>query len=386
MRKEGRKNENERHKLQALNQRQKMVLQRKTEEAAMATKRLKELLEARTPSMRDSTVSANGNAPFSQWLDHELEVTVSVHEVRVEYERQSQVRATFEEELAILKEVDDLASSGLSPPHGKRYSRLASISPNARTARIESLESMLSISSNTLVAMAAQLSAAEERERAFNSRGRWNQIRTMADAKNLLQYMFNAAADARCLLWEKENDIKEMKEQLNELVGLLGQSEARRKATEKQQKLREQTVAIACASSPSLNGNVKNFADGMSCQLSPMSLPAQKQLKSTAGTADGSLTQSGALLDHQRKMMQAGQLSTGKKPSLVGQSGRWKRSHHQWLVQFKWKWQKPWRLSEWIRHSDETIVFGQHRPWQNIPSTVQMEVVEAIDTPRMVQE
>ncbi|KAI3938349.1 hypothetical protein MKW98_015248 [Papaver atlanticum] len=386
LRKEGRRNENERHKLQALNQRQKMVLQRKMEEAAIATKRLKGLLEARTPSMRDTTVSANGNAPFSQWLNHELEVTVNVHEVRVEYERQSQVRATFAEELAILKEVDDLASRGLSPPHGKRYSRLASISPNARTARIESLENMLSISSNTLVAMAAQLSAAEERDRALNSRGRWNQIRTMADAKNLLQHMFNAAADARCLLWEKEDDIKEMKEQLNELVGLLGQSEARRKATEKQQKLREQTVAIACASSPSLNGNAKNFADGMSCQFSPMSLPAQKQLKSTAGTADGTLTQSGALLDHQRKMMQAGHSSTGKKPSLAGQAGRWKRSHHQWLVQFKWKWQKPWRLSEWIRHSDETIVFGQHRPWQNISSTVQMEVIEAIDTPRMVQE
>ncbi|XP_026405333.1 COBRA-like protein 7 isoform X2 [Papaver somniferum] len=145
----------------------------------------------------------------------------------------------------------------------------------------------------------------------------------MADAKNLLQHMFNAAADARCLLWEKENGIKEMKEQLNELVGLLGQSEAGKKATEKQQKLREQTVAIACGSSPSLNGNVKNFAaDGMNCQLSLMSLPAQKQLKSTAGTADGSLTHSGSFLqDHQWKMMQAGQLSTKKK------------------------WQKHWRLS-----------------------------------------
>jgi kinesin family protein 4/21/27 len=53
LRKEGRKSEYERHKLQALNQRQKMVLQRKTEEAAMATKRLKELLEARKSSPRE---------------------------------------------------------------------------------------------------------------------------------------------------------------------------------------------------------------------------------------------------------------------------------------------------------------------------------------------
>jgi hypothetical protein len=71
------------------------------------------------------------------------------------------------------------------------------MSPNARMARIVSLESMISISSNTLVAMASQLSEAEERERAFSGRTRWNQLRSMAEAKNLLQYSFNIAADSR---------------------------------------------------------------------------------------------------------------------------------------------------------------------------------------------
>jgi len=73
------------------------------------------------------------------------------------------------------------------------------VSPNARMARISSLENMLSISSNSLVAMASQLSEAEERDRAFTSRGRWNQLRSMGDAKSLLQYMFNSVADARCI-------------------------------------------------------------------------------------------------------------------------------------------------------------------------------------------
>lgn len=71
------------------------------------------------------------------------------------------------------------------------------MAPDARSSRIASLENMLNISSNALVAMASQLSEAEERERAFTGRGRWNQLRTMGDAKNLLQYMFNTAADAR---------------------------------------------------------------------------------------------------------------------------------------------------------------------------------------------
>ncbi|XP_043708204.1 kinesin-like protein KIN-4A isoform X2 [Telopea speciosissima] len=374
LRKEGRRNEYERHKLQALNQRQKMVLQRKTEEAAMATKRLKELLEARKSSARDNSITSNGHVPSGQsnekslqrWLDHELEVMVNVHEVRLEYEKQSQVRATLAEELAVLKQVDECAARGLSPPGGKNgYSRMSTMSPNARMARIASLESMLSISSNTLVAMASQLSEAEERERAFTGRGRWNQLRSMADAKSLLQYIFNAAADARCQLWEKEIEIKEMKEQLNELVGLLRQSEAWRKEIEKQQKLREQAVAISLATSASVNshGTLKHFADDISGPLSPMSVPAPKQLKYTAGIANSSVRDSAAFLDQSRKMVPIGHLSM-KKLAVVGQSGklwRWKRSHHQWLLQFKWKWQKPWRLSEWIRHSDETIVRSKPR-------------------------
>uniref|UniRef100_A0A5B7ABF3 Putative chromosome-associated kinesin KIF4A isoform X4 n=1 Tax=Davidia involucrata TaxID=16924 RepID=A0A5B7ABF3_DAVIN len=375
LRKEGRRNEYERHKLQALNQRQKMVLQRKTEEAAMATKRLKELLETRKSSVRDNSVVSNGNGANAQsnekslqrWLDHELEVMVNVHEVRYEYEKQSQVRAALAEELAVLKQVDEFAAKGLSPPRGKNgLSRVSSMSPNARMARISSLENMLSISSNSLVAMASQLSEAEERDRGFSSRGRWNQLRSMGDAKSLLQYMFNSIADARCHLWEKEIEIKEMKEQLKELVCLLRQSEAQRKEVEKELKLRDQAVAIALATSASGNSHnsLKHFADDMSGSLSPMSVPAQKQLKYTAGIANGSVRESAAFIDHTRKMVPIGQLSM-KKLAVVGQAGklwRWKRSHHQWLLQFKWKWQKPWRLSEWIRHSDETVMRARPRP------------------------
>ncbi|KAL0325531.1 UNVERIFIED_CONTAM: Kinesin-like protein KIN-4A [Sesamum radiatum] len=372
LRKEGRRNEYERHKLQALNQRQKMVLQRKTEEAAMATKRLKELLEARKTSARENSVSSNGNGVNAQsndkslqrWLDHELEVMVNVHEVRFEYEKQSEVRAALAEELAVLRQVDEFASKGVSPPRGKNgLSRASSMSPNARMARIASLESMLSISSNSLVAMASQLSEAEERERSVSSRGRWNQLRSMGDAKNLLQYMFNYLGDARCQLWEKETEIKEMKEQMKELVGLLRQSEVRRKEIEKELKLREQDVAAGLATPPSGNSH-KHIADDTSGPLSPIPVPAQKQLKYTAGIANGSVRESTVFMDQTRKMVPMGQLSM-KKLALVGHGGklwRWKRSHHQWLLQFKWKWQKPWRLSEWIRHSDETIMRARPRP------------------------
>ncbi|XP_027329284.1 kinesin-like protein KIN-4A isoform X2 [Abrus precatorius] len=370
LKKEGRRNEFERHKLQALNQRQKMVLQRKTEEAAMATKRLKELLEARKSSSRDTSVAMNGSGTNGQsnekslqrWLDHELEVMVKEHEVRFEYEKQSQVRAALADELALLKQVNEFAAKGLSSPRGKNgFARASSMSPNARMARIASLESMLSISSNSLVAMASQLSEAEERERAFTNRGRWNQLRSMGEAKNLLQYMFNSVADARCQLWEKDTEIREMKDQIKELVGLLRQSEIKRKEAEKELKVREQAVATTLATPTSVNSpnSLKHYAEDIKEPSSPESLPVQKQRKFTPGIANGRVRESAAFIDQSRRMIPIGQLPM-KKLAIVGQASgklwRWKRSHHQWLVQFKWKWQKPWRLSELIRHSDETIM------------------------------
>ncbi|KAJ4877802.1 Kinesin-like protein FRA1 [Raphanus sativus] len=371
LRKEGRKSEYERHKLQALNQRQKMVLQRKTEEAAMATKRLKELLEARKSSPREHSGGTNGfgtNAQALQrWLDHELEVMVNVHEVRHEYEKQSHVRAALAEELSVLRQVDEFAVKGLSPPRGKNgFARASSLSPNARMARISSLENMLGISSNSLVAMASQLSEAEERERAFTSRGRWNQLRSMGEAKNLLQYMFNSLAEIRCQVWEKDVEIKEMKEQFKEIVGLLRQSELRRKEAEKELKLREQELATSLAPSPlgTPPSAVKHIAEDMNNTPSPMTVPAQKQLKFTPGIASGKVRDSAAFINANKKMVPMGQVSMRKLSAVGQQSGklwRWKRSHHQWIVQFKWKWQKPWRLSEWIRHSDETLLKAKPR-------------------------
>ncbi|XP_047324902.1 kinesin-like protein KIN-4A [Impatiens glandulifera] len=384
LRKEGRRNEYERHKLQALNQRQKMVLQRKTEEAAMATKRLKELLEARKSSARDNsgtngngTTAQNNEKALQRWLDHELEVMDNVNEVRYEYEKQSQVRAALAEELAVLKQVDEFAAKGRSPPRGKNgFARISSMSPNARMSRISSLENMLSISSNSLVAMATQLSEAEERERAFGTRGKWNQLRSMGEAKILLQYMFNSLAESRCQSWERDIEVKEMKEQMKELVGVLRQSESRRKEVERELKIREQAEAVALSTPPPAaisHNSLKHFADDLSSSpLSPMSLPAQKQLKYTAGVANGSSIRESAALaaDQARKMVPISQLSM-KKLALVqgGKLWRWKRSHHQWLVQFKWKWQKPWKLSEWIRHSDETVMRPRPRP-QALPDVI----------------
>ena len=149
----------------------------------------------------------------------------------------------------------------------------------------------------------------------------------------------------------------------------------------------------------------------MSGPLSPVSVPAQKQLKYTPGIANGSVRETAAFIDQTRKvsllllllplrawicvvawprkwdvlwvqMVPLGQLSM-KTLAVAGQGGklwRWKRSHHQWLLQFKWKWQKPWRLSELIRHSDETVLRAKPRQ-QVLPRKVWCSVVTRLFLP-----
>ncbi|WOL04667.1 kinesin-like protein KIN-4A isoform X4 [Canna indica] len=242
------------------------VLQRKSEEAAMATKKLKELLETRKTSAQEHSGNLQGvqssERSLQRWLDHEL-VMVHVHEVRNEYEKQSQARTALSEELAFLRR--EALPNSASPPGGK----------NGHS------------------------------------------------------------------------------------------SKARRKEMEKQQKMEEEAVATALSISSSVNSNssLKHSADETSDPLSPVAVPAQKQLKYTAGIVN---TRGPAAFDnHAWKMVPIRQLSLAKKQAIISQGGklwRWRRSHHQWLLQFKWKWQKPWKLSEWIRHSDKTIMRARPRP------------------------
>ncbi|KAJ0986624.1 hypothetical protein J5N97_004980 [Dioscorea zingiberensis] len=202
LKKEGRRNEYEMHKLLALNQRQKMVLHRKTEEASMATKRLKELLEARKASSRDTY------GVLMHAIENELEVNLRVHEVRSEYEL----------------------------TNGRNYLLSdcpQTMSPSARNSRISALENMLATSSTTLVTMASQLSEAEERERVFSGRGRWNQVRSLAEAKNVMNHLFNLASSLRCQLRdieircrEKDSIISDLKGKVFNLSSLVRQLEA----------------------------------------------------------------------------------------------------------------------------------------------------------------
>ncbi|CAO2040713.1 unnamed protein product [Urochloa humidicola] len=208
LKKEGRRNEYEMHKLLALNQRQKMVLQRKTEEAAAATKRLKELLEAKKSS-REAYGGANGSGmqAVMRAIDDEIEVSVRAHELRSYYERQMQERAAISKEISKLKEESKKMMSDCPQ----------AMSPSARSSRISALENMLSSSSSAMVSMASQLSEAEERERLFSGKGRWYHVRSLPEAKNIMNHLFQLASSARCQVQDKEVTCNEKEHIISEL-------------------------------------------------------------------------------------------------------------------------------------------------------------------------
>ncbi|KAJ9674016.1 hypothetical protein PVL29_023520 [Vitis rotundifolia] len=100
---EGRRNEYKMHKLLALNQGQKMVLQRKTQEASMATKWLKELLESRKSWLHEKSSARDANGRI-QAMEHEHDLSVRLQELHSEYEHQLEVRAGIAVEIVNLKE------------------------------------------------------------------------------------------------------------------------------------------------------------------------------------------------------------------------------------------------------------------------------------------
>ncbi|KAJ0025597.1 hypothetical protein Pint_08482 [Pistacia integerrima] len=101
LKKENRRIEYEMHLLLAINQRQKLVLQRKTKEAFMAMKRLKELLEFRKDLKCRAAGARAGNHSQHQSIEHELDVTVQIQEVCSQYEQEMEEMAAVIEKLKL---------------------------------------------------------------------------------------------------------------------------------------------------------------------------------------------------------------------------------------------------------------------------------------------
>ncbi|KAL9999105.1 putative plus-end-directed kinesin ATPase transcription factor bZIP family [Helianthus debilis subsp. tardiflorus] len=365
VKKESRKNEIELQKLNALYQRQTQVCQRKAEEAARATKKLKELMESRKVAARRETVAQPRGQPRSgqiktlkRWVNNELDKVMQMHKLRMNHEKQTQSHAKLKEELSCLKQQEKLSSQGKAP-------REASLSPNTRAVRIVSLESRVKSSSAALAVLSSQISEAGKGDNA--SAARWKMLHALGDAKDLLQHLFGIAIEARRRLLEKEYETKAQFSEFN-----LQQNDDRDGGSTQTPSIQSAKVSSLTKKMKEIEQNARDktpskklketttkgkaptpldiFAD-MGIEY-PLPFPESRQLDSEAGICNRPLP---VVFKQTQKMIPMAHVSMKKSPlgEQMGKISRWKRSHDEWLIQFKWKWQKPWKLSSLIRASDQ---------------------------------
>ncbi|KAJ7965817.1 kinesin-like protein KIN-4C [Quillaja saponaria] len=141
LKKEERRYQYEIRNLLAVNQTLRMVLQRKTEEASMATKRLKDMLESRKSIWHRSAGARNDNIRRIQDTEHELEVTTRLNDLCSEYE--SQMEEMSEEIRKLQVEVEMLKQEKLRcPSQQKDFDCLVHLDVKDLKEQVNSLSSM----------------------------------------------------------------------------------------------------------------------------------------------------------------------------------------------------------------------------------------------------
>ncbi|XP_076933873.1 kinesin-like protein KIN-4A [Bidens hawaiensis] len=301
-------------KMHALYQRQAQVLQRKTEEAERATKKLKELLKPnknKLPTRRETVAQPRGQNRSGQiktlkrWLDNELDKVMHVYKLRTDHEKQTLRHAKLKEDLSILKQQDRHSHRRPSPQRGG-----PSLSPNTQAVRIVSLESKVKSSSTALSKLSSQI---QEAGRGHDpaSAGRWKALHSLGDAKDLLQHLFCTAIEARRRLLEKEYETKD-----NRYSG----------------------------STATQTTSIQNIGIEF-----PLPFPESKELDYKPGICNRPLQ---VVVKQTQKMIPIAHVLMKKLPLGEQMMNRWRRSHDEWLIQFKWKWQKPWKLSHLIKTND----------------------------------
>ncbi|CAL5204588.1 unnamed protein product [Lathyrus oleraceus] len=104
LKKEGRRNEIKTCSLLTSIERLKMVLQRKTEEASVAIKRLRDMIAARKATSNRSSGAKNKSSQVIQDAEHELEVTTQLHKLCSQYE--SKIEKMIEENAHLKEEIE----------------------------------------------------------------------------------------------------------------------------------------------------------------------------------------------------------------------------------------------------------------------------------------
>ncbi|XP_033632006.1 chromosome-associated kinesin KIF4-like [Asterias rubens] len=194
------------------------VLRRKMEEAANANKRLKEALDkqkvVRQKQTSDKAKEKNmvGVAKrIKSWLDHELEVMVSVNEAKRHLGSLLADRKTLSQQLHQLQqETED------QPPQKKLATPTKAVDVHDRdiTQRIKDLEMEREMRNVQISDLQQKIVDADQEEKG---KSRWTEITSMVEAKCGLKWLLETCVAAKAKANTTQSDLEELKYSHTEL-------------------------------------------------------------------------------------------------------------------------------------------------------------------------
>ncbi|KAK7485932.1 hypothetical protein BaRGS_00022798 [Batillaria attramentaria] len=212
-----RKRQAEVAKLQQTNQKQQAVLKRKVEEAAAANKRLKEalarqkqVLSERNSKMETCDSTSIGNR-VRKWLNHELDVRVSLREARYHMELLIADRKELSAQMRKLKEkIGDVSPSKKYlwlNDSGSREER--SFEEEEVRKQIEELATDIELRNIQIQDLQQKICDADQENKG---KSMWEGIHTMMEAKCALKWLLEQAVEAKAERTTLQGELKNVHE------------------------------------------------------------------------------------------------------------------------------------------------------------------------------
>ncbi|XP_022086353.1 chromosome-associated kinesin KIF4A-like [Acanthaster planci] len=213
-----RKRQCELSKMTQRHEKQESVLRRKMEEAAAANKRLKEALEKqkavqkkRSEEKPEEKNMVGVAKRIKSWLDHELEVMVSVNEAKRHLGSLLNDRKVLSQQLHTLQQENE------EPPQKKfaSPSKAVDIHNQDTGKRIKNLQDELELRNAQISDLQQKIVDADQDEKGKN---RWNEITSMVEAKCGLKWLLETCVAAKVSTSEVQSQLSDLKDSHRETL------------------------------------------------------------------------------------------------------------------------------------------------------------------------
>ncbi|XP_064607442.1 chromosome-associated kinesin KIF4A-like [Liolophura sinensis] len=227
-------------KLQHVNERQQTVLKRKAEEAAAANRRLKEAIAKHKDVMNERSKklekydNSNIGNRVRQWLNHELEVRVSVREAKYHLDSLLKDRKTLTGQLRHLEEMLDegptkkrCQSLCHHQPHGPNtyvQNRMAWTGKGdsfEKSLEIEDIQKHIETLKQEIGLRNAQITDLQDKivdaEHERKEKDTYSNIHTMVEAKCAMKFLLEQAVGARADIGVAKGELNDVKDNYNNI-------------------------------------------------------------------------------------------------------------------------------------------------------------------------